>query len=89
MAANVVAKTSAIVPLLRDLAAVELLSAAQAIDLRELDRAALGGGAAAAYDAVRARVAMLVEDRPLGPDVETVAAMIAAGGLPLRDVLDG
>ena len=88
MAANVVAKTSAIVPLLHDLAAVELLSAAQAIDLRELDRAALGRGAAAAYDAVRARVAMLVEDRPLGPDVETVAAMIAAGGLPLRPVLD-
>ncbi|HTP98654.1 MAG TPA: histidine ammonia-lyase [Casimicrobiaceae bacterium] len=89
MTANVVAKTAAIVPLLHVISAIELLSAAQAIDLRKLDRAALGRGAAAAYDAVRTLVPMLVEDRPLGSDVETAAAMIAAGRLPLRDLLDG
>jgi histidine ammonia-lyase len=85
MAANVVAKTAAMVPLLHDLAAIELMTAAQAIDLRGLDRATLGRGAAVAYDAVRSRVTTLDEDRPLGPDVEAVAAMI--GGLALRDLL--
>lgn len=87
MAANVVAKTAEMVPLLRYLAAIELMTAAQAIDLRKLDRATLGRGAAATYRAVRAGVAPLYEDRPLGPDVELVAAMIAAGGLPQRDLL--
>jgi len=87
MAANVVARTAAMVPLLRYLAAIELMTAAQAVDLRKLDHAALGTGAAAAYDAVRARIAMLGEDRPLGPDVETIAQMIAADALPTRDLL--
>jgi len=87
MAANVVARTAAMVPLLHYLAAIELMTAAQAVDLREMDRSTLGMGAAAAYDAVRARVAMLVEDRPLGPDVEAIADMLATGGLPIRDLL--
>lgn len=88
MAAGVVAKTAAMLAPLRHLAAIELLSAAQAVDLRGLDRATMGRGAIAAYDAVRGVVPMLVEDRPLGPDVDAIAAMIAAGGLPLRDLLD-
>ena len=46
MAANVVAKTAAMVPLLRYLAAIELLTAAQAVDLRKLEPATLGRGAA-------------------------------------------
>lgn len=87
MAANVVAKTAATVPLLRYLAAIELITAAQAVDLRRLARASLGRGTGAAYDAVRARVALLVEDRPLGPDVESVAEAIAVGELPLADFL--
>ena len=87
MAASVVARTAAMVPLLRYLAAIELMTAAQAVDLRKMDRSTLGTGAAAAYDAVRARVAMLVEDRPLGQDVEAVADMIVAGGLPIRDLV--
>jgi len=87
MAANVVARTAEIPPLLRYIAAIELMTAAQMIDLRKVDRASLGTGAAAAYDAVRAQVPMLDEDRPLGPDVDTLAEMIAGGGLPLRDLL--
>ncbi len=87
MAANVVAKTAAMVPALRYLAAIELLSAAQAIDLRSLDRATLGRGAAAAYATVRAQVPMLTEDRPLGPDVEAIAALIAARAFPTVDLL--
>jgi len=87
MAANVVAKTAAMVPLLHYFAAIELLTAAQAVDLRKLAHGGLGKGAAAAYDAVRARVATLGEDRPLGPDVEAIADLVAHDGLPLRDLL--
>jgi histidine ammonia-lyase len=85
MAANVVAKTSGAVPLLRYLAAIELLTAAQAIDLRPVAVKNLGRGTREAYECVRACVPLLDEDRPLGPDVETVAAGI--DGLPLADLL--
>ena len=81
MAANVVARTADMVPLLHELAAIELLTAAQAIDLRPVSVDILGRGTRAAYEAVRANVAMLDEDRPLGPDIEKVAAAIDA--LPL------
>ncbi len=73
MTPNVVAKTAAIASDLAYLAAIELLAAAQSVDLRGLDRASLGRGARDAYDAVRAHVPMLDEDRPLGPDIETIA----------------
>lgn len=87
MAPNAVAHVAAMLPLLRYLAAIELLSAAQAADLRPVAAAAMGRGAAAAYDAVRGAVPRLVEDRPLGPDIEAVAALIGAGRLPTTDLL--
>jgi histidine ammonia-lyase len=87
MAAYVVAKTGAMVAPLTQLAAIELLSAAQAIDLRGTTAGDLGRGAAAAYRAVRARVPVLDEDRPLGPDVETIAAALAAGEIATTDLL--
>lgn len=87
MAANVVAKTAAMAPNLRYLAAIELMSAAQAIDLRATDRETLGLGARVAYDAVRSRVPFLDEDRPLGPDVEAVAALIADDKVGAGDLL--
>ena len=87
MAPNAVANIAAMLPLLRYLAAIELLSAAQAADLRPLAPAAMGRGAAAAYEALRCQVPMLVEDRPLGPDIEAVAALIGAGSLPATDLL--
>lgn len=89
MAANVVAKTAAMVPLLRDLAAIELLSAAQAIDLRATPAADLGRGAASAYAAVRARIPVLHEDRPLGPDIDAIAALLAGDAFPRADLLAG
>lgn len=88
MAPHVVAKTAAIIPLLHRLAAIELLTAAQAIDLREMQPGSLGKGVAQAYHAVRARVPVLVDDRPLGPDVDAIAAAVAAGALPWRDLAD-
>jgi histidine ammonia-lyase len=87
MAANVVAKTGAMLPNLRYLAAIELLTAAQATDLRGTDATTLGAGARAAYAAVRERVPVLDEDRPLGPDVETIAALITAGGIGSEDLV--
>ena len=87
MAPYVVAKTAAIVAKLQYLVAIELLAAAQAVDLRELPQAALGKGTQAAYTTVRARVPRLDEDRPLGPDIESIAALLAAGGIATTDLL--
>ena len=64
---------------LRYLIAVEEIVAAQAIDLRGLARDMLGAGLRDAYAALRAAVAPLDEDRPLGPDVDRVAALLAQG----------
>lgn len=62
------------------IAAIEAIVAAQAVDLREAGmQATMGEGARRAYAAVRDRVAFLDNDRPLGPDIETVAAWLAAG----------
>jgi histidine ammonia-lyase len=63
------------------------LTAAQATDLRGTDATTLGVGARAAYAAVRERVPALDEDRSLGPDVETIAALIAADGIGSDDLV--
>ena len=84
MATAVVEKTADIVARLRLLIAVELMVAAQAVDLR--DGIALGRGTAGVRAAVRSAVAMLTEDRPATPDIETLDAMIAAGAF---DVFGG
>ncbi len=62
------------------LIAIEAVIAAQAVDLRSPDvLATLGTGARRIYDGVRARVAVLDDDRPLAPDFEAVAAWLAGG----------
>jgi histidine ammonia-lyase len=59
--------------------AIELLAAAQGIDfLRPL---ATSPPLEAAHRAIRARASRLVEDRPGGPDIEAVAALVREGGL--------
>jgi histidine ammonia-lyase len=88
MTANVVAKTAVMLPLLRLLAAIELLGAAQAVDLRPVAPNAMGRGVAAAYSAVRQKVPMLDHDRAMGFDFDTVAALIADGGIGAVDLLD-
>ena len=63
----------------RYLIAIELIIAAQAVDLRGTDRAQLGHGARQAYDKVRALVSMLDEDRSMGPDIELICSAVADG----------
>ncbi len=60
----------------RRVVAIELLAAAEAVDLRGKD--GLGAGTRAAYAAVRGIVPPLVEDRPLGDDVERLATALDA-----------
>jgi histidine ammonia-lyase len=62
-------------------AAIELIVAAQAVDVAQGGlRERLGVGTAAAYAVVREYVETLGEDRPVGPDVERLAAGALADG---------
>jgi histidine ammonia-lyase len=83
MTPAIVEKTQAIARRLTRLAAVELVVAAEAVDLRGDIR--LGRGTAVAHAFVRAHVARLDDDRPMGRDYEALALAIEAGGLMLAD----
>jgi histidine ammonia-lyase len=64
---------------------VELLCAAQAMDLVGLQKAlAPGPGTGAAFAAIREKVAFLANDRVLAPDMEAVARLIRSGELVRR-----
>jgi histidine ammonia-lyase len=65
----------------RYLVAIELLIAAQAIDLRGTDRTTLGAGTRDAYAVVRKGVPVLDVDRPLGPDIDRMDALLRGGAL--------
>jgi histidine ammonia-lyase len=84
MALGVAEKLGELVERVRYLIAIELLVAAQAVDLRELDAAAMGEGARATYRQLRAIAPVLDHDRPLGPDIDRVQRAVAAGlfGVP-------
>jgi len=58
----------------RRVVAIELLAAAEAVEVAGVAR--LGAGTARVHAAVRALVPPLLEDRPLGPDVERLAAAL-------------
>ena len=79
MAMQCVTKLDAMRERLDYVAAIEAVIAAQAVDLRVPDvRGTLGQGARRVYDAVRERAAFLDDDRPLGPDIDAVAAWLRA-----------
>ncbi len=77
MTPRIVEKTHDIVRRLARLAAIELVVAAQAIELR--GGVMLGRGTGRAFAFVRKHVPRLDEDRPTGPDFERLAAAILAG----------
>ena len=80
MAMRSVTKLGEMVDRLAYVAAIEAMIAAQAVDLREpAVLPTLGKGARRAYMAVRRRAAFLDNDRPLGPDIDALAAWVAAG----------
>jgi histidine ammonia-lyase len=62
--------------------AIEMLVAAQALDLRRPVKA--GRGAEAAYQLIRERVPTMEKDRELHLDIEKVCALIDSGELPRR-----
>ncbi|WIG58748.1 MAG: Histidine ammonia-lyase [Ktedonobacterales bacterium] len=76
MGANAARHALEIVENVRHIIAIELLTAAQAIDLRPDGPARLGQATHAAYDIVRERVAFLDHDRETTPDIETLAILI-------------
>ena len=76
MGANAARHASEIVANVRHIIAIELLTATQAIDLREDGPALLAPATRAAYDVVRERVAFLEHDRELTPDIERLAALM-------------
>ena len=83
LALSVAEKLGSAIDMARYLVAVELLIAAQAIDLRAQDQTRLGAGVRIAYERVRAVVPALDVDRPLGPDIDRVEARLRAGDFNL------
>jgi len=80
-----------IVDNVRHVIAIELLTAAQGIDLRPDGPARLGRGTAAAYAAVRERVNFLAHDRETTSSIENLADLIHSGELleAVRDAVEG
>ncbi|WP_210207932.1 HAL/PAL/TAL family ammonia-lyase [Bosea caraganae] len=79
MTPRVVEKTTEIARRLLRLAAIELVVAAEAVDLREGIR--LGAGTGLAHAFIRRHVAPLDDDRPMGREYEALAERLAAGEL--------
>ncbi|MFY9130218.1 MAG: histidine ammonia-lyase [Saccharofermentanales bacterium] len=77
MGAFAARKAGMIVANSRRVIAIELMCAAQAIDLQE--RRQLGRGTRRLYELVRRTIPVLTEDRPLSSDIETIADLIAGG----------
>jgi histidine ammonia-lyase len=72
----VLRKAGALLDALHHIVAIELMVAAQAIDLRPPER--LGPAVAAAHAAIRTRVPRLDDDRVLGPEIEHLAGAVPA-----------
>jgi histidine ammonia-lyase len=77
MGAFAARKAGMIVTNSRRVIAIELMCAAQAIDLQE--RRQLGRGTKRLYELVRRTIPVLTEDRPLSSDIESIVDLIAGG----------
>jgi len=87
MGANAARHTLEILDNVRHVLAIELLTAAQAIDLRPDGPARLGRGTSRAYAEIRKHTSYLVHDRPTSPDIEALTGLIRSGAL--LQVVDG
>ena len=81
MGANAARHATEIVANVRRIIAIELLTATQAIDLREDGPARLAQATRAAYDAVRKQVDFLEHDRETTPYIERLADAISSGDI--------
>ena len=81
MGANAARHTLEIVANARHILAIELLTAAQAVDLRPDGPARLGRGTRPVYERVRQTVRFLEHDRETAPDIEALADLIQSGEL--------
>lgn len=81
MGANAARHTLEIVDNVRYILAIELLTAAQAIDLRTDGPAQLGHASRIAYEGVRRYVPFMDRDRESTPDIEKLAEVIRAEGI--------
>jgi len=79
MGANAARHTLEIIENVRHILAIELLTAAQAIDLRQEGANRLGQGTAIAHSRIREEVEFLKNDRALAPDIEALAQLIGSG----------
>ena len=82
MATFVVAKLEDLVRTAECVLAIEMLTAAQAIDMRGKLR--LGAGTRAVHDAIRERVAFMDVDRVISRDVEPLRQLIHDGTILKR-----
>ncbi len=81
MGGNAARHALEIIENVRQVIAIELLTAAQAIELRSGGPEKLGIGTSAAYKGVRKAVGFLEHDRPLTPDMEALADLIQSGAM--------
>ena len=84
MGANAARHTLEILDNVRHVLAIELLTAAQAIDLRPDGPARLGQGTTRAYAEIRKHVAFLAHDRQTTTDIEALADLIRSSELLLQ-----
>jgi histidine ammonia-lyase len=85
MGANAARHTLEILDNLRNIVAIELLCAAQAVDLREGGPEALAPLTRTVYEKIRSRVRLLEHDRALTPDIEAIADLVRSNAV-LADV---
>jgi histidine ammonia-lyase len=76
MGANAGRHTLEVLDNLRHIVAIELMAAAQAVDLREDGPDRLAPLTRTVYDKIRSRVRYLEHDRALTPDIEAVADLV-------------
>jgi histidine ammonia-lyase len=81
MGANAARHTLEILENVRNVLAGELMTAAQAIDLRPQGTQRLGRGTALAYTEIRKRVAFMEHDRQTTPDIEALYELVHSGDL--------
>jgi histidine ammonia-lyase len=85
MGANAARHTLEILENLSHIVAIELLTAAQAVDLREAGPDGLAPLTRTVHDKIRSRVKFLEHDRALTPDIEAVVDLVRSNAV-LADV---